>query len=103
MTQEEFNRRQQQAVDYLDDAREKLKKAEQAIDDVNGFLDDAEGELDYLKDYEGKEEVEPNCVFKYEKDTPINLYHDLNISLLQEILKLSKTESYTITLKMFVE
>lgn len=103
MTQEEFNRRQEHAQEYLDDARRKLEVAYSTISDAQEYLDDVEGELDYMKDFEGKEEKEPNCIFESETDIPINVYHDLTMKLLKEILKLHNCSAYTITLKMFVE
>ena len=73
MTQEEFNRRQQQAVNYLDDARRKLEKTEELFRSVDSFLDDVEQELDYLKDYGDEKEVkvEPEMVFEYENKSRV--------------------------------
>ncbi len=102
MTQEEFNRRQQQAVDYLDDAREKLRKAEQAVENANGFLDDVEQELDYLKDFEGdvKQPDESVCIPKQFKGELIS--NSIQF-ILNNLLKLEENKNYDVFLTIRIE
>ena len=102
MTQEEFNRRQEQAINYLDDAREKLRKAEQAVENANGFLDDVEQELDYLKDYEGdvKQPDHSVCISKHFKEVLIS---DSIQFILNNLLKLEENKNYDVYLTIRIE
>lgn len=102
MTQEEFNRRQQKAVDYLDEARRKLDKTDEAISSVNSFLDDVEQELDYLKDYEGdvKQPDESVCIPKQFKGELIS--NSIQF-ILNNLLKLEENKNYDVYLTIRIE
>ena len=102
MTQEEFNRRQQQAVDYLDDARRKLEKTEELFRSVNSYLDDVEQELDYLKDYEGdvKQPDESVCIPKQFKGELIS--NSIQF-ILNNLLKLEENKNYDVFLTIRIE
>lgn len=102
MTQEEFNRRQQQAVDYLDDARRKLEKTEELFRSVNSYLDDVEQELDYLKDYEGdvKQPDESVCIPKQFKGELIS--NSIQF-ILNNLLKLEENKNYDVYLTIRIE
>ena len=102
MTQEEFNRRQQQAVDYLDDARRKLEKTEELFRSVDSFLDDVEQELDYLKDYEGdvKQPDESVCIPKQFKGELIS--NSIQF-ILNNLLKLEENKNYDVFLTIRIE
>jgi len=102
MTQEEFNRRQQQAVNYLDDARRKLEKTEELFRSVDSFLDDVEQELDYLKDYEGevKQPDESVCIPKQFKGELIS--NSIQF-ILNNLLKLEENKNYDVFLTIRIE
>lgn len=102
MTQEEFNRRQQQAVDYLDDARRKLEKTEELFRSVNSYLDDVEQELDYLKDFEGdvKQPDESVCIPKQFKGELIS--NSIQF-ILNNLLKLEENKNYDVYLTIRIE
>ena len=102
MTQEEFNRRQQQAVNYLDDARRKLEKTEELFRSVNSYLDDVEQELDYLKDFEGdvKQPDESVCIPKQFKGELIS--NSIQF-ILNNLLKLEENKNYDVFLTIRIE
>ena len=102
MTQEEFNRRQQQAVNYLDDARRKLEKTEELFRSVDSFLDDVEQELDYLKDFEGdvKQPDESVCIPKQFKGELIS--NSIQF-ILNNLLKLEENKNYDVFLTIRIE
>ena len=102
MTQEEFNRRQQKAVDYLDNARRKLEKTEELFRSVNSYLDDVEQELDYLKDFEGdvKQPDESVCIPKQFKGELIS--NSIQF-ILNNLLKLEENKNYDVYLTIRIE